>query len=94
MVSDKPKDDGKPLMLRCWFSIFLNYIEKHGQNDKVEQNIKEKDKDESEEFEEGKLLMLRIVWFSIFMFTHTVRIDIIMSSFLLQKSPQHLGIKS
>ena len=92
---DKPKDDGKPLMLRIvWFSIFLNYIEKHGQNDKVEQNIKEKDKDESEEFEEGKLLMLRIVWFSIFMFTHTVRIDIIMSSFLLQKSPQHLGIKS
>jgi len=27
-----------------------------------------------------------------FMFTHTVRIDIIMPSFLLQKSPQHLGV--
>ena len=72
----------------------LYYIEDHGQNDEVEQNIKEKDKNQSEEFEKGKLLMLRIVWFSIFMFTHTVRIDIIMSSCLLQKSPQHLGVKS
>ena len=39
-------------MLRIvWFSIFFNYIEE--------------DDDESNEDEEGKLLMLQIVWFSM-----------------------------
>jgi len=39
-------------MLRIvWFSIFFNYIEE--------------DDDESNEDKEGKLLMLRIVWFSM-----------------------------
>ena len=41
------------LMLRIvWFSIFFNYIEKQGQK--------------SGEDDQGKLLMLRIVWFLFF----------------------------
>ena len=45
-------------MLRIvWFSIFFNYIEEqHGQ----------KKEEQSEQDDQGKLLMLRIVWFSIF----------------------------